>query len=200
MPGSALSDEKLAQLRSAFERYGPLSDAAWIAIGSGITVVRLAAGESFIRTGELHAPGAYVYQGLLQANHVTDQGREYIHAFLGAGEFATAYKSAITGRPSQASFEALEPTELWCFDVMAFRAQLDRDPEWCRVGRKLVEQQYIAQVDRIEDLLVADAAERFSRFLSRYAALVPRLQQQHVARYLGITPESLSRLRKARRQ
>ncbi|MCX6123201.1 MAG: Crp/Fnr family transcriptional regulator [Proteobacteria bacterium] len=195
-----LEPHDLVAMRTAFDVRHRLSEHAWNIFFEGVSTLSLDVGDTFINAGDASTSGAFISKGLLQAKYITEEGREFIHAFLAEGSIATAYAAALTKQPSKATFEAIELCILFCFDILKFRALFDVDPEWSHIGRLLVEQEYIAKVERIEDLLVASASERFGRFQRKFGALINRLDQKQIALYLGIAPESLSRIRKQRKR
>ena len=66
---------------------------------------------------------------------------------------------------------------------------------WQIVARKLAEMVFILKEKREAELLLSDAQERYQQFLADYPNLEKHIAQYHIASYLGITPESLSRIR-----
>ena len=86
------------------------------------------------------------------------------------------------------------------FDYGLVRAFYDRSAYWQRFGRLNAERLYVKKARREAALLMDPPLARYEAFLREYGADAERIRGYHVASYLGITPEALSRLRKSRRR
>lgn len=104
--------------------------------------------------------------------------------------------SALTGEPSQYSIDALEDSELLLLDRDAQNKLLEEIPKFERMFRMLLENRFVANQRRITGTLSLSAEERYLSFLKSYPDIVRRVPQSMIASYLGITPQSLSRIRK----
>lgn len=113
------------------------------------------------------------------------------------GDFVTAYYSWITRQPSPIFIELLEDAETVVIERNQLLAYYDRFPHADRIGRLIAEQQYAKRLQREMDLLSLTAEERYGQLLAKNPALVGNLSVKHLSSYLGIQPESLSRIRKA---
>lgn len=183
------------KLRSYLSGFYPIGDAAWTAFTEKIQTKNLKVGEQYIRLGEPSEKIGFIDHGLIRAYYVTPGGSEYIHAFMAEGAPCVAYAAFLMGEPSTATFEALEETIIFELPISHFRALFDQFSEWNHIGRILVELEYIGKVRRIRNLMTMSAEQRFSSFTKTHGNLLPGLKQIHLAAYLGVTPESLSRLR-----
>ena len=183
------------KLRKHLGKHYPIGDAAWNAFSAKLTLVKLPAGEPYIDLGDPCDRFGILSSGLLKAYYITSKGDEFIHAFISEWEPCTAYAGALTGNPSSAIFETIEESVILEVSVGHFRSLFEEFPEWNHIGRILIEREYIAKIRRIGELLTLSSQERFDMFVHSNAHLLGRLKQFHVAAYLGIRPESLSRLR-----
>lgn len=188
------------KLRNYLSSFYPIGDAAWAAFSQKLRVKCLKAGDVYINLGDRSETIGFIDCGLIRAYYVTASGSEYVHAFMTEGAPCVAYAAFLMKEPSAATFEALEETTVLELPITDFRALFDQFSEWNHIGRLLVEAEYIAKVRRISDLLTTSAEERFESFAKTNAHLLPRLKQIHLAAYLGVTPESLSRLRAKQKQ
>lgn len=179
----------------ALNKVWPISRESWQSFYPNLTPRHLKEEDVFIDAGEKVYRGGFVVSGLLRAFYETDKGDDFTHAFFTEGSFCSAYPSYLTGKPVRARFEAIEDTELLEFSIVEFYAMYTRFPDWAHIGRRLAELEYLSGIQRIEELLVGDAAQRLRIFAERRPDLMTRVKQIHLASYLGIKPESLSRLR-----
>jgi CRP/FNR family transcriptional regulator, anaerobic regulatory protein len=91
---------------------------------------------------------------------------------------------------------ALEPCRVSWLPAVALRALYDSDPEVERLGRRIAERQFVALARRTGELLGEVPLERYRRLVRDRPDLVQRTPQHLIARWLGVTPESLSRIRR----
>jgi CRP/FNR family transcriptional regulator, anaerobic regulatory protein len=189
----------IERMRSHFEVLHPLTQTSWDAFRRDLAVKRIEIGDKYICIGAKSDQIGFIYSGLMRSYYVTRDGVEFIHTFMAEGEPCTAYSAALQNSVSKVEFDALEKTILIELPLDFFRSLFLKFEEWNHIGRILLEKQYIQQVRRINDLLVCSAEERFDNFLHSRSDIVPRLKQIYLASYLGIAPESLSRLRARRK-
>ena len=88
-----------------------------------------------------------------------------------------------------------EPTEVLYINHHDFRRMLDTFPGWERVYRISLEKDYIASIKRIESLITMDATQRYRQLMETDPALIRRLPSRIIADYLGVSQETLSRLK-----
>ena len=133
-----------------------------------------------------------VEQGLLRARVVLAEGREYIKEFYWEGDEFVDFHHLLSGEPARYSVEALEPCRLRLFRV----SDLRRLPLWDAWYQHLLQVQLRIKEEKEILLLTTGPEERYRHFLVHFPALDARLPDHQVAAYLGITPISLSRIRK----
>lgn len=181
---------------AALRALAPFSDAAAAAFTARCHPRRYAAGEWLLREGDRATLVHFVTAGLVRELYVTADGAEHTRAFVAEGQATGSLLDLLGGGPSVTWIEALEPTET----VACAWADLDRlcvdHPELHHPLRRVAEALYVRKARREYEMLALPAAERHARWLAEHPALDARLQRRHVASYLGITPEHLSRLRR----
>jgi CRP-like cAMP-binding protein len=191
-------ESAVSALRAAFERLAPLDDPDWARLEPHVATATLARGAHFAEAGRAAPLGALIVSGLVRAYYNTPDGLERVTDFCAEGSFLASYAAVLSGEPAEAAMQALEPTTLVTFPIVAFRELVATSTAWGRIGRLIVEMRYVLQSQRICELLTLDAAARLERFERAYAALLPRLNQQHVASFVGVSRESVSRLKHRR--
>jgi CRP-like cAMP-binding protein len=106
--------------------------------------------------------------------------------------------SFLTGQPSLYQIDALEDSELLLIEKSNWEKMFVEIPKFERLFRMLLQNAFISMQRRISDNMSLTAEERYKKFSTQYPLLEQRLPQRQIASYLGITPESLSRIRKQR--
>jgi CRP-like cAMP-binding protein len=157
----------------------------------------LSAGGFFIQAGEIPTKIGFVVAGMLRIYYVNSAGIEYTKAFCPENHFIAAYSALLLNQPAQFFIEALEDTSLLLADYEEYTRFCAGHACWQTANHRLVEWLFIKKEQREAELLLADATTRYQKFLAEYPNLETRLKQYHIASYLGISPVSLSRIRKA---
>lgn len=157
-------------------------------------------GEYFVRAGEDAVAVALVCSGVARMFYTRRDGKEFNKGFVAAPDFMSVLESLITQEPSRLSIQALTPMQVLVAPYSRLSALFERDPYWERLGRRIVEQVYVKKVRREASFLMDNAAERYRAFVTEYRALSEAVPDYHVAAYLGITPEALSRLKRAQKK
>jgi CRP-like cAMP-binding protein len=158
-------------------------------------IIYLKKDEYFLRAGEIPERLGFNISGLLRLFYIDDSGKEINKHFCLESTVAVAYKPFIRREESEIYIQALEDTKLLVIDYNTYNDLLNCHICWQTIARKMAEIIFILGQKRESELLLIDAQERYSQFLRDYPNLVNRISQYHIASYLGITPESLSRIR-----
>jgi len=159
-------------------------------------LVRVAKGSQFIRAGEPSRTVGFNLDGIFRYYYLSEEGTDYTKAFSTPGKFLISYSALVQGRASYFSIEALADADILVFGYDEWMRLVDEDPRWYRFLFKLTESVYIMKELREKSFLLDDAATRYEGFRRDYPDLEREVKQYHVASFLGITPEALSRIRK----
>ncbi|MEC5142811.1 Crp/Fnr family transcriptional regulator [Chitinophaga sp. 212800010-3] len=124
------------------------------------------------------------------------EGREISLDFAFPGTFSTSYASFITQQPAEVSLQAVTPVEGYVCYYHDLQALYRHSPQSEKIGRLIAEQQYLRKFNRELSFLRYSAQERYLQLLKEYPQVVQHIPVKHIASYLGIEPESLSRIRK----
>ncbi len=138
---------------------------------------------------------AFVSKGCLRSYSVNDKGEEHIVQFAIEDWWITDL-SFLTNQPATYNIDALEDSELLLIDKVSQDKLCSSIPKFEHYFRILLENSNRAAVARISDFISASAEERYLNFINKYPKLVQRVPQNQIASYLGIKPQSLSRIRK----
>jgi len=155
-------------------------------------------GEHILRAGTIADEVFFVHQGLLRyyINDPADGGQERTGQFFDEGIVATDAESYLQRIPAQQNFEALETSSIIALPRAVLNAGYDQDHAIERFGRLMLEEALIGSQRRVSRLLVLQPEERYRLFVETRPEVARRVPQYLIASYLGLTPESLSRIRR----
>ncbi|KAA2243796.1 Crp/Fnr family transcriptional regulator [Chitinophaga agrisoli] len=183
------------QLQQALNRFLPLPPAEWEEFSKILSIKQYTKGEYLIREGQVEHYIYFLNRGATR-NYFIKDGKEFTVDFQFEGDFVTAYYSLITREPSDIFIELLEDTEAVCIPVKFLNEFYARYHNGEKIGRLMAEYQYIKRLRKEMDLLSRTAEERYGDLMKKNPALVQTISVKHLSSYLGIAPESLSRIRR----
>ncbi len=167
--------------------------AAFIAAGKPR---RLGTGEDFCVLGQERHEVAFIHDGIVRYYTLLPNGEEATKDFSFAKSFTVSFGSAVLGRPAEVAIGAVTDCVLTVWPYAAFTAFFDRHAEWQKFGRRVAEMLYVRKERREISFLLEDAGDRYRAMREMFPAEIERVPQHYLASYLGIRPQSLSRLKK----
>lgn len=153
-------------------------------------------GDHLVVAGEVKPIVAIVLEGLVRFYFNTFEGKEFNQTFVKENMLVMEYWSGLTGEPAQFSIQAIEDSKVLIGDYKEVEKLYDKHRSWDRIGRMLLEQNFLIKYRRETSLLLYDAKERYIKFTKDFPDLTKRLSQQDIALYLGVNPSTLNRLLK----
>ncbi|MGN7824907.1 Crp/Fnr family transcriptional regulator [Chitinophaga sp. 22536] len=174
---------------------GTFTAADIAAIRSRAMVRQLRRRQLLLRQGESWKHYAFVCEGCLKSYFVDDKGVERIMRFSPEHWWAGDRQSITSGQPSVLNIEALEDSTLVMFTLDDFNYLLEALPEMKKMAETLLNRSLMAATNRIQAAISLSGEERYQQFAQLYPGLIKRVPQHMIASYLGITPETLSRIR-----
>lgn len=147
-----------------------------------------------IQNGDFSEAVYFIYQGLVRISY-TKEDKEITNWFIKENMMFAATYSILTGKPNYSQYEAIEDTYVLKIRYSVLESYYKKYHSLEHLGRKLIESYYSTFMKRTYDVLFLSAEERYQIFLKEKGDLLPRIPLRHIASYLGITQETLSRLR-----
>jgi len=160
-----------------------------------LKVRQLGAKELFLAEGKVCLEIGFVNKGCFRTYYLAD-GKEINTHFVFENQFVGDYDSFISARPGKYFIQALEDAEIVTFNLAALQNAYDQSQNWERFGRMMAEHSFKLTTQRVESFLFLDGEQRYLALLEQQPELLSRIPLYHIASYLGLERESLSRLRR----
>jgi CRP-like cAMP-binding protein len=152
-------------------------------------------GEFFLADGQVCKQVGFVSKGLLRY-YINHDGEDKTYDFAQENNFVCNYESFIPRTPSTKNIQALEDCELMQIsydDLQLFYKTISQAE---RFGRIVIEQVFIQTLQDLSSFYTDTPELRYEKILKKHPDLLQRMSQYHIASYVGVKPQSLSRIRK----
>lgn len=151
-------------------------------------------GAFILKEGQVCNKACMVATGLVRSYYMND-GRDITSRFMEEGSIITSWPSYYTQLPGNEFIEATEDTILLCLNYTDIQKLYAEYPEFNIVGRRQVEHAFYLSEQRTQMLRKHTAEEKYKFFLENHPTLLQRVALKHIATYLGMSEETLSRIR-----
>ncbi|MBL7749440.1 MAG: Crp/Fnr family transcriptional regulator [Chitinophagaceae bacterium] len=157
-------------------------------------ITTFAAGELILREGQVCNRACLVVEGLTRSYYL-NEGVDITSRFMEEGFIVTSWPSYYTQKPGNEFIEAMEDTSLACLNYSDIQQLYIDFPEFNINGRRQTE--YAFYLSELRTLLLRKhtAEEKYKYFLHNHPTLMQRVALKHIATYLGMSEETLSRVR-----
>ncbi|SFE04581.1 cAMP-binding domain of CRP or a regulatory subunit of cAMP-dependent protein kinases [Chitinophaga sp. CF118] len=182
-------------VKNALLQLDRLAAGSWHLFEPLLQEVHFDTGDYLAHSGRISTAIYFITSGIVRV-FATNADKEVSLDFAFAGQFSTAYASFITQTPSAVSLQAITPVTGFAFYYDDLQALYRKDHQVERTGRLLAEYQYLRKYHRELSFLQYSAQERYLQLLNEHPQIVQQIPVKYIASYLGIEPESLSRIRK----
>ncbi|WP_430907309.1 Crp/Fnr family transcriptional regulator [Maribacter sp. 2-571] len=177
-------------------QYGQLNAQQVELIENSVKSVTLGIGDYFSEAGKTADQVAFVQKGILRVCYYNKEGQEITRYFIEENNFAVDLNSFDLQIPSGEYIQAIVPTQLIVFNREQLKNLTDTIVTWDKIIGKITNKALMEKVNRISPMLAEDAKTRYTEFHNRFPTLVNRIPLKYLASYIGITKNSLSRIRK----
>lgn len=181
-------------LRKHFETFIKLSNDEWLDLQECLTKENIRKKDLILKEYEKCDFVAFVHEGLFRFYSIID-GVEKITSFSFSGDFITNYRSFLTGNPSEHNIEALTDGVIYKIKLDQLQKLYDKHQTIERLGRLIAENLFLVVANRLDSFMFKTQAERYEDLVKRNPKLLSEIPQYMIASYLGMKPETLSRIR-----
>ncbi len=156
----------------------------------------LSAGSIYIREGADTQKLAYISKGLIRVYKLKENGDEATLMLRWENQFIASHDSIILNQPSRFIYQALEDTDLLELDYSKTLPLMDHNPRLSSSRNSFLLHMLAEALDRVESFVLLSPEERYLQLLHNKPDILNRVPNKYLATLLGITPVSLSRIRK----
>ena len=149
-----------------------------------------------LQAGDVWGYNAFVTNGCLRTYSVDAKGAEHILHFAVENWWIGDQESLATGQPSRYNIEAVEDSTVVLIKKEDFERLRQQIPALNELVNAILHRSFLASQNRIHSAISYSAEEKYREFLQKYPAFALRIPQHMVASYLGMTTETLSRIRR----
>lgn len=152
--------------------------------------------EYLVHPGQKVSSEYFVVSGCLKSYYLDENGDKHILQFAIEDWWISDFEAFFGGTPAELYVEAIEDSELLVIEKDALEQLYLRIPKFERFFRLKITSAFVALRSRILSSLQKSGKQRYLEFCREYPNIEQRVQNYHIANYLGVKPESLSRIRK----
>ncbi len=186
----------MEELRNFMEQFISLKPNEWVTIQSHFKPMTLAKGDYFLREGQINRRIGWITAGVCRYAYITPNGDEHTKYFVKEGQFVSSTNSFTNQESSQESIQAMTDVKLYSISRESYLQLFNDLPNWGQLIQKITEYSYAKKVRDISPMVVQDAKTRYEQFLQNQPDVLQRVPLGYIANYLGMTQQSLSRLRR----
>lgn len=176
------------------EQYGQLKTTTQKSLSAALQKVELEKGTFLMTEGKRCNHLYFLEAGSVRGFYNLD-GKEVTYWFAFENNFVTSFLSFITRKPGMENIQAMEDCVLWAIAYDDLQKLYTKHPDMERLGRLVHEQYYVMLEERFVSNHFKEARERYENLLINAPHILQRVPLGYIASYLGITQETLSRIR-----
>jgi CRP-like cAMP-binding protein len=149
-----------------------------------------------LQEGDVCKYQAFIVKGLLRSYTVDEKGNEHVLQFASEGWWLADLSSYLNNEPSFLNMDALEDVEILLLSKTSWESAMEKIPALEHYFRIIIQNHLVTTQKRLLESLSETAEEKYNRFIKIYPDCLHRLPQHMIASYLGVSRETLSRIRK----
>jgi CRP-like cAMP-binding protein len=156
----------------------------------------IAASEIYIPEGKIFKKIFYIKKGLLRIFFVTESGEEKTFFFRWEGQIAAIPECIFDNQPTRQTWQALEDCELMEIDFDIVEKLSENNISLIKIRLGFAEKMFLEALKRVESFVLDKPEERYQKLIIKNPEIIKRVADKHIASFIGVTPVSLSRIRK----
>ena len=150
----------------------------------------------FLQEGEKSTEIGFITKGIFRSYYIDKIGNDITKYFYKEGGILFSYVAHLCQNESKYYIQALEDSEILVAKISDFEKIVEENYQLLLFYKKMIDSALIMKEEHASSFKLLDSMERYKQFLTACPGVEKRLKQCHIASYLGITPVSLSRIRK----
>lgn len=160
------------------------------------SAVQVKKGDYLLGQGQICKHIFFLEKGFFRMYYVDPKGNQINYRFTGEGNFLVDFQSFLAQKPSRYYWQAMQDAQVLAFKYADVQTIYQQSRNWERFGRLMAEQVYQQMNARVEMMQFLTPEQRYQQLLETQPELFGQVSNFHLSSYLGIKPESLSRIRK----
>lgn len=177
-------------------KFGNLNQQQIDLFKSKATEIELYKDEYFSEAGKIPKQVGFILEGIVRFCYYNNKGEEITNYFIDENHFATDYQNFEAGMASSEYLQAVTDCRMLSFSKRDWDELLNTIIDFDKIISKVVQKCLIDKIERRSPLVSEDATTRYVSFLEKFPTLANRAPLSYIASYLGVTQQSLSRIRK----
>jgi CRP-like cAMP-binding protein len=149
-----------------------------------------------LQEGDVWKYDAFIAHGCVRTYSIDEKGNEHIIGFAIENWWTGDRESLLSGQPAKFNIDAIQDSTIILFNHTNFNMLCREIPSLNNMVHELLQRSFVVSLNRIQQSLSNTAEEKYRHFIEKYSDFATRIPQNMIASYLGITPETLSRIRK----
>ena len=181
-------------IKQYFETFIKLSDEEWNDFQQCLSKAKIPNKTFILEEGQICDYVAFIHSGMFRFYHLKN-GEEKITAFSFAGDFTGNYRSFLSGLPSLHYVESMQESVIYKIHKSNLKELYDKHRNLERIGRLIAENLYMNVANRLDSFHFDTPKQRYEDLRNKNPKYLELIPQYMLASYLGIKPETLSRIR-----
>lgn len=173
----------------------PMGEELIAKVKSLVKIMKYQAGDYILKEGDVCNKACLIVKGLTRSFYINEE-KDITSRFMEEGNIVTSWPSYYIQQPGNEFIEAIEDTTVACLDYISVQKLYAEFQEFNTIGRRQVEYAFFLSEQRTQMLRKHTAQEKYEFFITNHPTLLQRVPLKHIATYLGMTEETLSRVRK----
>lgn len=186
----------MESLKKYFSQFVSLKESEWELILNSLEAHDIKKGDYFLNYNKINKKLGWIEEGVCRYCYINDKGDEITKYFVSENQFMCAIESFNNQSPSTEAIQALTDVKYYSLSYEKYQILLNAVPNWSKLVNEIVTHKFIEKLKLLSPMIVLDAKTRYEQFMASNPTVINRISLGHIASHLGITQQSLSRLRR----